>query len=61
MARQQKYPLVSTKLGFANSQFLKVTQIEVDVHWFDTPHRFKLSKLIGKLRLLLTEGQIVDV
>ena len=55
-------PLFLKKLGFTNSPISKgYAQIEVDAHWFDTPYRFKLAKLIGKLRFLLTDGQIVDV
>jgi len=55
-------PLFLKKLGFTNSPISEgQAQIEVDVNWFDTPYRFKLSKLIGKLRFLLTDGQIVDV
>jgi uncharacterized protein YhdP len=55
-------PLFLKKLGFTNSPISEGhAQIEVDVSWFDTPYRFKLSKLIGKLRFLLTDGQIVDV
>ena len=55
-------PLFLKKLGFTNSPISEGhAQIEVDVNWFDTPYRFKLAKLIGKLRFLLTDGQIVDV
>jgi uncharacterized protein (TIGR02099 family) len=55
-------PLFLQKLGFPSSPISEGNaQIEIDVRWADTPYRVKLSKLIGKLRFLLTEGQIVDV
>lgn len=55
-------PVFLQNLGFSHSPISNGTaQIEMDVQWSDTPYRFKLSKLNGKLRFLLTDGQIVDV
>lgn len=55
-------PVFLQNLGFSHSPISGGTaQIEMDVQWLDTPYRFKLAKLKGKLRFLLTDGLIVDV